>query len=85
MKVQVLGTGCRKCDELYARARQAVDNIGGDQPPSVEKSDDIDVFLQYGVRVTPALVVAGELVSMGTLLSVEEIEAAIRERGGGDA
>ncbi|GAB4249185.1 MAG: thioredoxin family protein [Thermoleophilia bacterium] len=88
MLVQILGTGCKKCDELYARAREAVQNIegaqaGGAQALEVEKSDDIDIFLQYGVRVTPALVVGGELVSMGTLLTVEEIEQAIRERGGG--
>ncbi len=80
MRIQILGSGCKKCDELYARARQAAERIKWDEPPLVEKVDDIDVFLQHGVRVTPALVVAGELVSSGQLLEVEQIEQAIRER-----
>jgi len=80
MRIQILGSGCKKCDELYARAQQAAERINGEDPPVVEKVDDIDVFLQHGVRVTPALVVAGELVSSGQLLEVEQIERVVRER-----
>lgn len=80
MRIQVLGSGCKKCEELYARAQHAAERIGGDPAPSVEKVDDLDVFLQHGVRVTPALIVADELISSGRLLEVEQIEQAIRER-----
>jgi small redox-active disulfide protein 2 len=80
MRVQVLGSGCKKCNDLYDNARQAVDGFEGGSY-TVEKVDDVDVFMQLGVRVTPALVLDGEVVSSGRVISSAEIARLIEERG----
>ncbi|MHB0980803.1 MAG: thioredoxin family protein [Thermoleophilia bacterium] len=81
MLVQVLGSGCKKCNDLYENARDAAgrDSCAGHR---VEKVDDVDVFLSLGVRVTPALVLDGEVVSTGRMLTADEVAAAMEERGG---
>lgn len=81
MLVQVLGSGCAKCNDLYENARAAA----GRDPSAghrVEKVDDVDVFLSLGVRVTPALVLDGEVVSTGKVLTADDIAAAMEERVG---
>jgi small redox-active disulfide protein 2 len=78
MRIRVLGSGCKKCEDLYAAAQQAVDTLGLDA--AVEKTGDVDVFIDLGVRVTPALVIDEEVVSSGVALSSEEIEELLRTR-----
>ena len=72
MKVQILGTGCKKCVQLQAQAEQAIKHLGVDA--DVEKVDDINKITQFGVFMTPALVVDGEVKVQGRIPSVEEIE-----------
>jgi len=81
MLVQVLGSGCKKCNDLYDNAATAIarDPRGGHR---VEKVADVDEFVRLGVRVTPALVLDGEVVSTGRVLSADEVAAAIQERTG---
>ncbi len=79
MRVRVLGSGCKKCNELYDNARQAVGGLEGG-PYSVEKVADVDTFLSLGVMVTPALVLDDEVVSSGRVLPAEEIARLIQER-----
>ncbi len=71
MKIEILGTGCAKCAALEAAAKQAVAKIGGFH--SVEKVDDLQKIMDYGVISTPGLVVDGDVKSTGKLLSVDEI------------
>ena len=71
MKIEILGTGCKKCKDLEEAAKHAVAKIGGFH--SVEKVEDIQKIMDYGVVSTPALVVDGEVKSTGKLLSVDEI------------
>lgn len=80
MRVQVLGSGCKKCNDLYDNARQAVDGLAGG-PYTVEKVDDVDVFVRLGVMVTPALVIDDEVVSSGRLIPAAEIAELIQARG----
>ncbi len=81
MLVQVLGSGCKKCNDLYENARSAAGrDPAGDHV--VEKVDDVDVFLSLGVRVTPALVLDGEVISTGKVLTADEVAAAMKERAG---
>jgi hypothetical protein len=79
MLMQVLGSGCRKCNDLYDNVSAAAARFseGGH---TVEKVDDVDVFFRLGVRVTPALVVDGDVVSSGRVLTVDEVAALIEER-----
>ncbi len=75
MKIEILGTGCTKCTALEESAKQAIAKIGGFH--SVEKVDDIQKIMDYGVMSTPGFVVDGEVKSSGKLLSVDEIVAII--------
>ena len=71
MKIEILGTGCKKCADLEAVAKKAISQIGGFH--SVEKVEDIQKIMDYGVMNTPGLVIDGEVKSTGKLLSVDEI------------
>lgn len=71
MKIEILGTGCTKCKALEEAAKKAVAIIGGFH--EVKKVEDIVEIMNYGVMSTPALVVDGEVKSVGKLLSVDDI------------
>ena len=71
MKIEILGTGCTKCKALVEAVKKAVAIIGGFH--EVKKVEDIVEIMNYGVMSTPALVVDGEVKSVGKLLSVDEI------------
>ena len=73
MKIEVLGTGCTKCKALEEVAKQAVAKVGGFHV--VEKVEDIQKIMDYGVMNTPGLVIDGEVKSTGKLLSVDEVVA----------
>ncbi len=73
MKIEILGTGCTKCNELEAKVKQAVAQSG--KFMQIEKVADLQKIMAYGVMNTPALVIDGEVKSTGKVLSVEEILA----------
>jgi len=70
--IQVLGPGCAKCEKLKKNAEQAVQQAGVEA--MVEKINDINVITGFGVMMTPALVVDGEVKASGRVLSPEEIQ-----------
>ncbi len=72
MLVQVLGAGCAKCTKLKENAEQAIKELGIEA--KVEKIEDINVITGFGVMMTPALAVDGEVKSVGKLLSSEDIQ-----------
>lgn len=76
MKIQILGTGCPKCKQVEINARGAVKNLGIDAV--IEKVTDIDQIIDFGVTVTPALAVDGEVKFSGRIPSIEEIEEVIK-------
>jgi len=57
MKIEILGTGCKKCSDLEAVVKQAISKVGGFH--SVEKVEDIQKIMDYGVMSTPGLVIDG--------------------------
>jgi len=71
MKIEILGTGCAKCQSLYENTKQALTEIGGFH--QVEKVEDLVKIMEYGVMNTPGFVVDGEVKSTGKLLSKQEI------------
>jgi len=73
--VQVLGPGCPKCENLAKNAELAVREMGIEA--AVEKITDIDTMIDFGVLMTPALAVDGEVKAVGRVLSVEEIKAML--------
>jgi len=70
--LQVLGTGCAKCTKLKEHAETAVEESGIEA--TVEKVEDINVITGFGVMMTPALVIDGEVKVVGKVPSVEEIK-----------
>ncbi|MCL2005966.1 MAG: thioredoxin family protein [Planctomycetaceae bacterium] len=71
MFIQVLGTGCAKCNHLAVRAEEAAEQSGKEY--TLEKVTDINHIIALGVLTTPALIVDGKIVCSGTVPSVEEI------------
>ncbi len=70
-KIQILGTGCPKCKTLTANAAAAVKALGVEA--TVEKVEKISDIMKFGVMMTPALVVDGQVKSAGKVLSAEDI------------
>lgn len=77
MKIQVLGTGCAKCHKLEANVRAAVAELGSDA--QVEKVEDVAAITSYGVMMTPALAIDGDVKIMGKVPGVEEIKRLLGE------
>ena len=72
MKIQILGTGCAKCEKLAEHARQAADNLGLDY--ELVKIKDLNVIMSFGVMTTPGLAVDGKVLITGKVPSPSEIE-----------
>ncbi|MDD5641180.1 MAG: thioredoxin family protein [Syntrophales bacterium] len=75
-KLQVLGPGCPKCIELAKRTEEAAKAAGGDF--EVEKVSELNKIMSFGVFITPALVVDGEVKVVGKVPSVDEIKKMIQ-------
>lgn len=71
MKIEVLGTGCKKCKQLYQAVQDAVDIKGIDA--ELVKVEDMKDIMAYGVMSTPALVIDGKVVSSGKVLKAKKI------------
>ncbi len=76
MKIEILGTGCTKCQTLLHVTKEAVAKSG--LFAQIEKVEDIVQIMNYGVMSTPALVVDGVVKSSGKVLSVEEVVALLK-------
>ena len=75
MTIQVLGTGCPKCKMLTENVEAAVADLGIEA--DIVKISEINDILDFGVMMTPALVVDGQTVLSGKVPSVEEIKAML--------
>ncbi len=71
MNIKVLGTGCAKCKTLYAATEKGIAASGASV--ILEKVEKIDEIMKYGVMMTPALVIDGEVKSTGRIPSTTEI------------
>ncbi|AGA68491.1 small redox-active disulfide protein 2 [Desulfitobacterium dichloroeliminans LMG P-21439] len=72
MIIKILGTGCTNCKKLEANANEAVKELGIEAV--VEKVEDLQAIMAYGVMKTPALVVNEQVKAMGKVLSAEDIK-----------
>lgn len=70
--IQVLGTGCPKCEKLKKNAEEAVRLTGTEA--QVEKITDIVKITSFGVMMTPALAIDGQVKAVGKVLSPEDIQ-----------
>jgi small redox-active disulfide protein 2 len=70
-RIQILGTGCPKCNQLEENARKAADQAGVEC--EIEKISSLKEIMKFGVMLTPALALDGKVKAVGKVLSVEEI------------
>jgi small redox-active disulfide protein 2 len=71
-KIQILGTGCPKCRKLTENAEVAAKQLGIEY--QIEKVTQINEIMKFGVMMTPALVVDGEVKVCGKVPSPDEIK-----------
>ena len=75
-KIQVLGTGCPKCKKLAENAETAAKTLGIEY--EIEKVTDINNIMKFGVMMTPALAVDGQVKVVGKVPSQDEIESMLQ-------
>lgn len=78
-KLQVLGTGCPKCQMLTEHAERAAKELGLDY--ELEKVTDIEKIFEFGVVATPALVVDGEIRVAGHVPSTPRLKELLADNG----
>ena len=71
MEIKVLGPGCPKCQETERQVKEAVSEAGVDV--TVEKVTDVMEIATYGVFVTPAVVIDGEIKSVGKVPKKQDV------------
>ncbi len=80
MEIKVLGPGCPKCKQTEQRVKEAVLESGAEV--SVEKVKDFMEIAKHGVFMPPAVVVDGEVKSVGKVPSKEDIKGWITRATG---
>lgn len=70
-KIQILGTGCAKCNELAANAKEAAQTLG--EEVEFVKVTTINEIMTFGCMTTPGLAIDGKVVSQGKVLKPEQI------------
>ena len=76
MNIKVLGPGCARCQQTEKVVKHAIVESGIDA--SVEKVTDVLEIAGYGVFGTPAVVIDGEVKSVGKVPKREEVLAWIK-------
>lgn len=71
-KIQILGTGCAKCEKLAEHAKEAADTLGLEY--DLEKVTDINQIMAFGVMTTPGLAVDGKVLVSGKVPTPADIE-----------
>ncbi len=74
-KLQILGVGCTRCKTLAANTEAAAKALGLDY--EMEKITDINEIMAYGVMMTPALAVDGEVKIAGRVPSADELKKVL--------
>ncbi|MBU4190420.1 MAG: TM0996/MTH895 family glutaredoxin-like protein [Candidatus Thermoplasmatota archaeon] len=77
MEIKILGVGCAKCMALEKRVKEAVEETGINA--EVKKVIDIGEIMNYGVMMTPALVINNEIKSTGRIPTMEEIKGMLND------
>jgi len=75
MRIEILGTGCPKCNLLEATAKAVADKLG--ILYEIEHVRDINAIMNRGVMMTPALAVNGKVVVAGRVPRESEISAIL--------
>lgn len=69
--IKILGSGCKKCNELEANTKSALEQLGMDI--AIDHVTDFAEIAAYGVMTTPALVYNDKVLSYGKVLKAGEV------------
>lgn len=77
LDIKVLGTGCANCIKLENLVKEVIseNNIHA----NIDKVTDRDKFMDYGVMLTPGLVVNGKVLSSGKIPTKSTLEHWLKE------
>lgn len=75
MEIKVLGTGCARCKNLELSTRQAAQELG--LSATIEKVEDMQKIMEYGIMRTPGLVVDGKVILSGQVPRVDELKVLL--------
>ncbi len=75
MKIQILGSGCPKCEKLAENAEMAARELGINY--ELEKVTDINEIMKMGVALTPALAIDGEVKVSGRVPEADELKGML--------
>jgi small redox-active disulfide protein 2 len=78
-KLQILGPGCMKCRKLAENTDATAKALGIEY--QIEKVTQINEIMKFGVMMTPALVVDGEVKVCGKVPSPDEIKKILNNEG----
>jgi small redox-active disulfide protein 2 len=76
-KLQILGTGCPKCKMLAQLTVQAAQGLGIKY--EIQKVTDLNEIMKFGVMITPALAIDGEIKIMGKVPSIQDIKEILMQ------
>ena len=77
ISVKVLGTGCKKCQNLENKVRELVTINKIDA--TVEKVTDIQEMVRYGIMITPGLIINEKVKSYGVIPKDDQIINWLKE------
>jgi small redox-active disulfide protein 2 len=80
-KIEVLGPGCKNCEDLFTNVLAAVEHAGIGDTVQVSKVKNIDTFIKMGVFSTPALVIDGKVASTSQVLSPDQVIESLKNMG----
>ncbi len=77
MEIKILGTGCARCNSLEKAVINALAEL--DIAADVEKVEDIQRIMEYGILHTPGLVINEKVVLSGRIPNMEELKNIINQ------
>jgi small redox-active disulfide protein 2 len=77
ISVKILGTGCKKCQNLENKVRELVASNNIDA--TVEKVTDIQEMVNYGIMMTPGLIINEKVKSFGIIPKDDQIINWLKE------
>ena len=78
MRLEILGTGCPKCLKLTELVKETVKELG--ISAEIVKINKISDIMNYGIMVTPALVIDGKVVASGKIPSKDELKKLLADK-----
>lgn len=77
MNIKILGSGCANCKKLQSLTEEAVKENGVNA--TIEKVEDFQKIMAYGVMRTPAIVINEKVKAFGRIPSKDEIKKYIQD------